>query len=266
VAGLSVAGIYTDPATGTITFTQGANYVSSRIRSCGNGIYRVELTFTAAASGATTIRQQILNAAGATIYAGDGTSGVYVWGAQLEVGAFASPYMPTTAATVTRNAPTLTMPTGAFDFNSQEGTLMVAYTKGATVPIGCLAALQKSGAGTDFVVLRDGSSLGGSPGSSDLVVATSAGGVVVDTSGPATADGALHTAVGSYKLNDFAYTGDGQSVSSDSSGNLPVGIDQLTIGVYGATLASDRFSGWFSKLAFYPKRLSNNEHVALSTL
>jgi hypothetical protein len=51
---------------------------------------------------------------GAYAYTGDGSSGLFLWGAMLEVGSAASSYIPTTTATVTRNADVATLdpPTG----------------------------------------------------------------------------------------------------------------------------------------------------------
>jgi hypothetical protein len=54
---------------------------------------------------------------------GDATSGLFIWGAQLEEGSFASTYIPTTSASVTRPADILTY-TNASDFIGQsEGVI-----------------------------------------------------------------------------------------------------------------------------------------------
>ncbi len=74
-------------STGAVTSVERGDITAS-ISNVGNGWYRCSMVFTptTTASFATQICRQ--NAAG------DGTSGVYIWGAQLEVGAFATSYIP----------------------------------------------------------------------------------------------------------------------------------------------------------------------------
>lgn len=50
---------------------------------CGNGWYRCTLTFTSGTETNLAIRPIVLNSDG-TSFTGDGTSGIYIWGAQLE--------------------------------------------------------------------------------------------------------------------------------------------------------------------------------------
>lgn len=67
-----------------------------------NGWYRCY--FAANRSSITYIYSRISfgNAYPFAVYTGDGTSGIYVWGAQLETGRSPSPYFPTTTTTRTR--------------------------------------------------------------------------------------------------------------------------------------------------------------------
>lgn len=71
--------------------------VTASIQNVGNGWYRCIASITAPGTSATPWFL-ILNAAFGTSYAGDGTSGILVWGAQLEQSSTVGEYIPTTSA------------------------------------------------------------------------------------------------------------------------------------------------------------------------
>lgn len=75
--------------------------------SVGNGWWRCGVTATSDATTALQIDVSLADGDASPSYTGDGASGIYVWGAQLEQAAFASSYIPTTSAAVTRNATSL---------------------------------------------------------------------------------------------------------------------------------------------------------------
>ena len=97
-AGLN-ANAYFDLSTGSIIGAP--TLCAASIVSAGNGWYRCAITYTqtSATSAAQIHWVAILNAAGDFVYTGDGTSGIFIWGAQLEIGVLTD-YIPTTTTAV----------------------------------------------------------------------------------------------------------------------------------------------------------------------
>ena len=66
----------------------------------------------------------ILNELGQQSYTGDGTSGIYVWGGQVETLPYATSIIETTGTTITRVADVVMDAVNANTFNSTEGCIV----------------------------------------------------------------------------------------------------------------------------------------------
>jgi hypothetical protein len=98
---------------------------TASIRNAGNGWYRCSLVLTGSNSRADFYPLPSAYTAGSPhtySYAGNDVNGIYLWGAQLEAGAFATSYIPTTTAAVTRNADVATITGTNFSDWWQVGT------------------------------------------------------------------------------------------------------------------------------------------------
>jgi hypothetical protein len=78
--------------------------IPPKVFSLDDGWYRVEIAISAKASGngEVLLAETINSNVNSISYLGDGESGVYIWGAQLEEGEFATSYIPTDSSTFTR--------------------------------------------------------------------------------------------------------------------------------------------------------------------
>jgi hypothetical protein len=120
---------YFNLSNGTIG-TVGANATAS-IQSMGNGWYRCVVVATPTATTGNGFYIYTATANGTRSYAGDGTSGVFLWGAQVEASSFPTSYIPTVASSVVRSADVCSITGANFTsfYNQSEGTMFIASTR-----------------------------------------------------------------------------------------------------------------------------------------
>ena len=120
-------GVFFNLTNGTIS--QNTSTLTAKIEDYGNGWYRCAVS---SASWPQAFVVVDTSANGTTIFhTGNGTSGVYVWGAQVEEGAYATSYIPTLGASVTRVADACSK-TGISSLIGQtEGVIFVDFVASA---------------------------------------------------------------------------------------------------------------------------------------
>jgi hypothetical protein len=202
-----------------------------------------------------------------TSYSGDGTSGIYVWGAQLEAGAFPTSYIPTTASTVTRSADTATMTGTNFSswYNQSEGTFFtsVKSSYGFTSP----ANASSFGIFTSSNVLVLGSyhTL-----SSVWLFRNSTGSNNFFSAVGATTTG-VRNSIASYKAGNPEYyasvvNGGGfRNITNATylNGNLRTDSSYFELGPLRSGLS--KLNGTISRLTYYPIALTSTQLVNLTS-
>jgi hypothetical protein len=243
------------------TFTPAGDYinVSSSIIPYPNGWYRCILTATKQSVNTTnnptisTVRRNNIG-----IYQGDGTSGIYVWGAQLEVGAFPTSYIPTQASTRTRAADNASITGKNFSewYRQDEGTLFADSQR----PI-----LPTASEFSQVFFMSDGTN----NNTINLAYITSTLSQLrirrLDFNEanmtPPTAALRRITA-GAYAVNNAAVSEAGAAALVDTSVVLPSNLTQLNIGT--AHNGTGPLNGTISRLTYFPKRLPNEQLRALT--
>ncbi len=239
---------YYDLNSGTVSSS--GTVVSASMTSFGNGWWRCVLVMTANATGAAAGQIFLAQSNSITILIGDGTSGVFLYGAQLEAGSFATSYIPTVASTVTRAADLAVMTGSNFSswYNASEGTYVVsADSFRGTAGAGRISQFDD---GTTANNIRSGQS------TLQVVDATI---VQVNIAGTPLIpfDGTVFQFASAYKLNDFATVTTG-AVATDTSGTVPT-VNQLVLGSGGSISPTTFINGHIRTFTFYPQRLPNTQ-------
>lgn len=232
------------------------------VQDAGNGWWRISKV--AQRSSANALCIAILDSSGAVSYTGDGTSGLYIWGAQFELGSFATSYIPTTSAALTRNADVATMTGTNFSdwFNASEGTFVVECD--ATNTSYCTAvSLNDTTANNEMRVI------GWNDGSNRFSIATGGVGISPTLNGtgawlPRT--GVAVTLAASYKNTRFIYCGSAGTVALRDPGSVAApSVTQLIFGRSASTsFGGAMLDGHIQKFMYYKQQLTSNEVQAFS--
>jgi hypothetical protein len=195
------------------------------VESWGNGWYRLVMTLpNNNTAGSTTLRATVFPVSTTDVAS---TGETYFWGAQLEKASFASSYIPTTTASVTRNADVLTYPASG-NVGAAAGTLYAEYGRfGASGAV--RGAMSLNTDANNQMYFADDSSLG----CQNAVYNGGASQVNMSKASAFSTTGEQLKVAASYLANDFAMTHSGATVSTDSAGSIPA-FTTIHVGTTGA--------------------------------
>jgi len=235
---------------GTVVSSTGSG-LTAAIQDFGNGWYRCSITQTQSAG---TIFPSIGPASGGNrIYTGNGTSGIFIWGAQLEAGSFATSYIPTVASTVTRSADVASVNTLSPWYNQTEGSIFAE----ASGPL----------SGTDRIIVEGGTasdfrdfSLNFANLNAQFTPRYATG--TFDVTSPNLTANSTAKLAASYSATsaDLAYNGLLATTKTSVTQRIPA--DRIFLGSrFNSSLV---LNGHIRRLAYYPRRLTNAELQALT--
>ena len=248
-----------DLGAGTINAPSGSAFTtpSQFLDTLPNGWFRIRITATTPATTSMNALVYLQDNTGSNSYTGDGVSGFYLWGSQLEQAVFPSSYIATTTAQVSRSGESLTI--SISDPNPLEGTFYARTAEqDAAPPAGQTninVALGNSAAtfGQDCYVSRNASSSSLSPAAAPVFMSSAVAGTPQLSKYAARVQG-----------NDSVLCVNGTLGPVDNSCAMPANINRLSIG--GAPWASSNQPlAVIQEIAYIPRALSNAQLQAITS-
>jgi len=254
----AVGGATFDVEDGVVSLMSGGTDAS--IVNYGNGWYRCSLTSTNAGSYQVyyCLRTNA-SAVDVQTYQGDGTSGMYLWGFQTEVGqSYPTSYIPTNGESggVTRSAETANGSGDAATFNDSEGVLMAE-----------ISALAEDSGLSRRITISDGST----NNRLSIELDETEGLIKVFFTGNGTLNqlakniSDVYTPfkiLASYELNSLKLYINGYKRTEDTSIVLPNGLDDLS---FDSGTGSSNFYGKTKQIQYYNSALTDSELEQLTS-
>ena len=247
------------------TFSNGtsASQESAKIEDYGNGWLKISLTAYILETSIAYFRlipNQIASASynqdGQT-YSGDGVTGLLFYGSQWEENSYSTSYIPTTTSAVTRLAETCNGAGTSDTFNDAEGVLMVetsALNEDTTIE----AISISDGSSQNRVVFMYWNVINQIKA---RVTSSNSNQFDVNISVPSVTNN--NKLAIKYKQNDFAFWINGIKVSTDISGNTPIGLNTLEFNSNGQVGAD--FYGNTKQIQYFDSTLTDSELEKLTS-
>ncbi len=216
--------------------TKDANHSSIGIEAFGAGWYRCHFIFQSVSDLSGHCYAFVAEADTDSVVDLDGTSSIFIWGAQLELGSFPSAYIPTTSASVTRAAETAIVDLDDIVHNPVIGALFAEITPTWTPDVEqVVLSIDDTSGNERMQVIIDSSA--------NIRFRVTDGGVDqcdID-SGVNAARGVTFKVACRYRANDLAISVDGNTAVVDSSGTVPT-VTEIDIGGNSRTGVLDLYS------------------------
>ena len=233
----------------------------STITKYPDGWYRCTITWTqGAADTSFQLRIYVANSISSLNVDLDGTSSIFVWGAQVEASPIATSYIPTTTASVTRLKDDITQ-TGASSLIGQsEGTLYVEVDW--RLASGTFQNLLSVNNGTS-----DNRMLIYNENTDQLLMLAVAGGSIKTFQGESSSGySGIQKIAFAYAEDDFEFYRNGSSISSDTTGSLAALATLTDIDLGQFFGANGQANMHIRAVALFTRRLTDAEAQALTTL
>jgi hypothetical protein len=250
---------YVDLELGRIVFNSNSNV---SITEYPNKWYRFTISATPSFTGTLSLNTSMgtpnnyLDVGTPDIYkyVGDGNSGFYTWGAQVEAGAFPTSYIPTGASTVTRSADLASMTGTNFSswYNSSEGSIFFSGRTGNSIEPSLLTFSDTSSLSPLNFLRFTYQFL-----ASRFIGVYSSSGMFSIYSSNTFSSGSFFKTISTYKLGgDVTIAANGKTVVKNTSKVIPT-VNRLNLGDNSSY--ANYLNGTISRLTYYPKALSPSQ-------
>jgi hypothetical protein len=222
--------------------------LTAKIEPFENGFYKCSITRTQSNVGNGGFI--LSNSDNSLSYTGNGTSGLFIWGAQLEAGSYATSYIPTTTASVTRNADVISK-TGISSLIGQtEGTVYWEASNLFTSGTRSIALLYTSGSSFYQIYLNSSNQVRADVNGSFIF----AGGTILGNTN--------YKIAFAYKSGNYALYINGVQIATSTSTTMPSSLNDL----YLANSTGGEQSGAYKVSALWKTRLTNTQLAQLTTI